>query len=220
MADQKLKVLITGDASSLTRSLNTAKGKISAFGNRLSAIGSTLATRVSLPLALAGGAAVKMAIDMKESIMTMLKIAKEDPSDDLMNALFESFSMMKDLNTLEDFDRWARTILKGGPLQEGGINRTGALIRELEGVMTHGILSGPKTPVRAIMGTSSAVFLRPMAQMAGAALTGNGKIYREALADVNGMIQSIPESFKLFPLSQKVNLYVSAAASVFITLTI
>ena len=58
MADQKLKVLITGDASSLTRSLNTAKGKISAFGNRLSAIGSTLATRVSLPLALAGGAAV------------------------------------------------------------------------------------------------------------------------------------------------------------------
>ena len=68
MADQKLKVLITGDASSLTRSLNTAKGKISAFGNRLSAIGSTLATRVSLPLALAGGAAVKMAIDMKESI--------------------------------------------------------------------------------------------------------------------------------------------------------
>ena len=83
-------------------------------------------------------------VDMKESIMTMLKIAKEDPSDDLMNALFESFSMMKDLNTLEDFDRWARTILKGGPLQEGGINRTGALIRELEGVMTHGILSGPK----------------------------------------------------------------------------
>ena len=41
--------------------------------------------------------------------------------------------------------------------------------------------------------------------MAGAALTGNGKIYREALADVNGMIQSIPESFKLF--KSKLNSY-------------
>ena len=38
--------------------------------------------------------------DLNESVMTMLKIAKEDPTDDLMNALFEAFSMMKDLNTL------------------------------------------------------------------------------------------------------------------------
>jgi hypothetical protein len=141
-------------------------------------------------------------VDMKESIMTMLKIAKEDPSDDLMNALFESFSMMKDLNTLEDFDRWARTILKGGPLQEGGINRTGALIRELEGVMTHGILSGPKTPLRAIMGTSTATFSRPLATALGAILrfpfTGDAATVRSSLAATNALVDAIPESFELF----------------------
>ena len=101
--------------------------------------------------------------DTRESIMSILKIAKEDDNDDLMNALFEAFSMMKDLNNLDDFDRWARTIIKGGALEPGGINRTGAMIRELEGVMTHGILSGPKTPIRAMMGTSTATFLRPLA---------------------------------------------------------
>ena len=102
--------------------------------------------------------------DTKESIMSVLKIAKDDPDDNLLNALFEAFSMMKDVNTLEDFDRWARTILKGGSLAPDGPARTGAMIRELEGVMSHSILSGPKTPVRAIMGTSTATFLRPLAQ--------------------------------------------------------
>ena len=141
-------------------------------------------------------------VDMKESIMTMLKIAREDPSDDLMNALFEAFSMMKDLNTLEDFDRWARTILKGGAFETGGINRTGALIRELEGVMTHSILSGPKTPIRAIMGTSTATFLRPLATSLGAIIrfpfTGDASTVRSSLASTSALIDAIPESFDLF----------------------
>ena len=140
-------------------------------------------------------------VDMKESIMTMLKIAKEDPNDDLMNALFEAFSMMKDLNTLEDFDRWARTVLKGGSYK-GGADRTGALIRELEGVMSHSILSGPKTPVRAIMGTSTATFLRPLSTALGAIIrfpfTGDSATVRSSLASTNALIDAIPESFDLF----------------------
>ena len=140
--------------------------------------------------------------DTRESIMSILKIAKEDDNDDLMNALFEAFSMMKDLNNLDDFDRWARTVIKGGALEPGGINRTGAMIRELEGVMTHGILSGPKTPVRAMMGTSTATFLRPLATAIGAGLrvpfTGDTATLRSSLSAVNAMVESIPESFELF----------------------
>jgi len=140
-------------------------------------------------------------VDMRESVMTMLKIAKEDPSDDLMNALFEAFSMMKDLNTLEDFDRWARTVLKGGSF-EGGPAKTGALIRELEGVMTHSILSGPKTPIRAIMGTSTATFLRPLNTALGAIIrfpfTGDSATVRSSLASANALVDAIPESFDLF----------------------
>ena len=97
---------------------------------------------------------------------------------------------------VESLMTFLRTKMRGGELN--GTKKTGELVKQLGMVMTNSVLSGPKTPVRAIMGTSSAVFLRPMAQMAGAALSGNGKVYREALADVNGMIQAIPESFKLF----------------------
>ena len=140
--------------------------------------------------------------DARESIMSVLKIAKDDADDNLLNALFEAFSMMKDVNSLEDFDRWARTILKGGALEAGGIERTGALIRELEGVMTHSVLSGPKTPVRAIMGTSTATFLRPLSTALGAVVRypfeGDTATLRSSLAAVNGMIEAIPESFELF----------------------
>ena len=145
----------------------------------------------------------------RESIQTILKIAKDDADDNLLNALFEAFSMMKDLNSLDDFDRWARTIIKGGQLEPGGVNRTGALIRELEGVMTHSILSGPKTPARAIMGTSTATFLRPLATAIGATLrvpfTGDTATLRSSLSAVNAMVESIPESFELF--RTKLNAY-------------
>ena len=147
--------------------------------------------------------------DTKDSIMSILKIAKNDKDDNLLNALFEAFSMMDNLNTLDDFDAWARKTIMGGALTEGGVNRTGIMIRELEGVMSHSILSGPKTPARAIMGTSTATFLRPLAQSLGAILRlpfdGNVADVRASLAAVNGMIEAVPESFTLF--RSKLNSY-------------
>ena len=137
----------------------------------------------------------------REAILSVLNIAK-DGDDDLLMAVYEAFSMMKDMNTLDDFDHWARKVILGGQLEPGGINRTGTLIRELEGVMTHSILSGPKTPIRAIMGTSTATFLRPLATAIGAGLrypfNGDAITFKSSLASVNGMLEAIPESFTLF----------------------
>ena len=147
--------------------------------------------------------------DAKESIMSVLKIAKDDKNDDLLNALFEAFSMMKDVNTLDDFDNFARKIIKGGQLDPKGADRTGVMIRELEGVLTHSVLSGPKTPLRAITGTSIATFLRPMATTLGAAMRypfkGDSATVRAGLASMNAMIEAIPESFTLF--REKLNSY-------------
>jgi hypothetical protein len=147
--------------------------------------------------------AVKKSVaDSKESIMSILKITKDNQDEDLMNAMIEAFSIMDDVNTLEDFDNWARTVIKGGKLNANDIDRTGALIRELEGVMTNSVLSGPKTPIRAIMGTSAATFLRPLSTALGAAIRypfdGDASTLRASLASINGMIEAIPESFTLF----------------------
>ena len=143
----------------------------------------------------------------KEAIQTVLKIADDD--EDLLMAMYEAFSMMKDVNTLDDFDRWARNVLLGGKLEQGGVDRTGTLIRELEGVMTNSILSGPKTPARAIMGTATATFLRPVATALGAfaraPFTGDVATLRASLASVNAMVEAIPESFTLF--RSKLNSY-------------
>ena len=147
--------------------------------------------------------------DAKDSILSILKIAKDDKNDDLLNALFEAFSMMKDVNTLDDFDNFARKVILGGQIDPKGPDRTGSLIRELEGVMTHSVLSGPKTPARAIMGTSIATFMRPMATTLGATLRypfkGDTATIRAGLASMNAMIEAIPESFTLF--REKLNSY-------------
>ena len=68
MADQKLRVDIIGDASKLTKALNTASGKLQSFGGKVSGIGKRLSVGLTLPLGIAGGAAIKMASDFEESL--------------------------------------------------------------------------------------------------------------------------------------------------------
>ena len=149
--------------------------------------------------------------DTKDAIMTVLKIAKEDADPNLLNALFEMFSSMKTVHSLDDMDNWARKMIKGGKIDPNGPDRTGAFIRELEGVMIHGILSGPKTPMRAILGTSTATFLRPLSQFIGATMmypfTKDSATIRAGLSSLNAMMEAIPESFELF--KTKLNSYMS-----------
>ena len=140
--------------------------------------------------------------DAKDSILSILKIAKDDPDDDLLNALFEAFSMMNNVNQLEDFDNFIRVVLYGGKLDATSPDRTGAIIRGLQEMMSHSILSGPKTPFRALMGTSGATFLRPLSTALGATLRypfeGDSATIRASLSSMNGMMEAIPEGFQLF----------------------
>ena len=140
--------------------------------------------------------------DAKDSILSILKIAKDDPDDDLLNALFEAFSMMNNVNQLEDFDNFIRVVLYGGKLDPTAPDRTGAIIRGLQEMMSHSILSSPKTPFRALMGTSAATFLRPVSTALGATLRypfeGDAATIRASLSSMNGMIEAIPEGFQLF----------------------
>ena len=149
----------------------------------------------------------------KESIQTLFKVAGEDASDDTIKGLYEVFSSFKDINSLDDFDAWAKATLRGGDI--GGKVRTGAAIKELQGVMVHSILSGPKTPIRAIMGTSTATFLRPLSTAIGASMrypfTGDSATLKSSLASLNAMMQAVPESFELF--KTKLNSYWSGDIS-------
>ena len=135
-----------------------------------------------------------------EALDMALKYATEDVDDDMFKALFETISMTDDVHNLTDLDNWMRKKLKGGDFQ--GKPKTGMLIKELQGVMVNSILSGPKTAMRAIMGTSTATFLRPISTALGASIrypfTGDGTTVRASLAAVNAMRESIPEAWTLF----------------------
>ena len=151
--------------------------------------------------------------DTRESIQSILEIAKGDEGGDLLMALFEAFSMMKTVNSLDDFDMWARKMIRGGEIE--GKKQIGALVRGLQEMMIHSILSGPKTPLRAMMGTSTATFLRPPATVLGGAIrfpfTGDSATIRSGLASMNAMMEAIPESFELF--KTKLNSYWSGDIS-------
>lgn len=134
--------------------------------------------------------------ESKSAVDMMFKIAQEAPSRDLQDALLEAFSMSNKIQNWEDLHRWMRTKLMGGEF--GGKNQTGMLIKELQGVMVNSILTGPKTPIRAIMGTSIAGFARPIAQSIGGAMTFDGQMMREGLSTLSAMMEATPEALKLF----------------------
>ena len=130
------------------------------------------------------------------------KLAGDSNDDDLFKAILETLSMSKDIENVTDFDNFIRAKLRGGELNGKVVKNSNQLIKEWEKVFIHSILSGPKTPVRAILGTSTATFLRPLSTAIGASLkypfTGDGATVRASLAAVNAMVEAIPEAFTLF----------------------
>lgn len=129
---------------------------------------------------------------VSESLDLMIDVIQKAPNDNVARAYMEAFSI-GDIRNYEDLDNYMRRVLV-----KGSEYKPSVLLRQLQDVMTNSILSGPKTVVRAILGTGSAVFLRPMATALGGALSGDFTTARASLAAANGLVQAIPESFKLF----------------------
>ena len=138
-----------------------------------------------------------MRSESEEALTTFLKLAKENPNDDMTKALSEFFAMSDDVHNLTDFDAYMRASLRGGKFN--GKKYGNQAVRELGSVMVHSILSGVKTPVRAIMGTATASFLRPLSAVIGASMPGGDRaLARASLAGANAYIQAVPEAFQLF----------------------
>ena len=71
MATSRLQLNLTANTSGFTSGLNSASSKLQQFGGKLKSIGGSM-QKFALPLALAGGASVKMALDFDKS-MTKIK---------------------------------------------------------------------------------------------------------------------------------------------------
>ena len=127
-----------------------------------------------------------------EQVSTMTQLLKQDPDDKALKGIFEVFAGSGEVVSMGDYSAVMRAWMNGAD------KSTGALAKELGGMFTHSVLSGPKTPVRAIGGTGSMSFLRPMSQALGSAMRGDFIGAQASLAGANAMIRAVPDAFKLF----------------------
>ena len=90
----------------------------------------------------------------REQIETMFSMFADDPNSELFEGVLEAMSMSNSIRNLKDFDEFMSARLRGGEF--AGKKFNSITVKELGNVMVHSILSGPKTPVRASLGTSIA----------------------------------------------------------------
>lgn len=136
----------------------------------------------------------------REQIETMFSMFGEDPNSELFEGVLEAMSMSNSIRSLKDFDSFMSAKLRGGEFDGKKFNSI--TVKELGNVMVHSILSGPKTPVRAALGTSIAGTTRMLSQSLGAMLrlpfTGDVATAKASAASVGAMVGAIPEAFKVF----------------------
>ena len=145
-----------------------------------------------------------------DAFRVALQMTTEQDGDEVFKTIFEGISMADGVHTLDDLDVFMRKKMRGGTFA-GDKKKTGAFLREMGTMFTHSVLSGPKTSVRAIMGTSTAAFTRPMAMAMGGVMKGDATITRAALASLNAMREMVPESFTYF--KKRLNSYWAGAVS-------
>ena len=132
--------------------------------------------------------------ESEASVNMFMQMAQKSDSDAVAKALAEAFSMSNKIQNWKDLDAYMRKRLRNLGLTE----KPGIVVRELQTVMMHSILSGPKTALRAMSGTFTAALLRPMNTVMGAAMRRDWDTMHANMASINAFYQTIPEAFQLF----------------------
>ncbi len=142
-----------------------------------------------------------------DGVRLMMQFLRDSDSDELAQGILEVFSMSDKIKNFRDFDQWMRTKLRGGDFANK--TKRGVLGKELGAMMVNSILSSPKTPLRAILGTTSNAYLNEISTLFGSTLrvpfTGDVAAMRASMASTNAMFQLIPDAFKIFKANVKAN---------------
>jgi len=142
-----------------------------------------------------------------DGVRLMMKVMKDTQSDELAEAILEVFQFSNKIQNWQDFDAWMRAKLMGGEFN--GKQNVGAVIRELQSLSVNSILSGFKTPLRAVIGTTGNAYANSLNQLIGASirtgLTGDTRLMRMSLAHTQGMFNLIPDALKVFKRNLDVN---------------
>jgi len=150
--------------------------------------------------------------ETEKAVDMMFEMLKKQDSDELANAVLDVFSKQTKIQNWMDFDAFMRAKLKGGDFDGSSAftgDKRGVLIKELQSMSVSGILSGARTPIRAIMGTTTNAYLNSFNTLLGAAarapLTGDIKNLKGATHNAVGMLEIIPDALKVFRQNVEAN---------------
>jgi len=139
----------------------------------------------------------------KRSVQSMLNMMMEQPDNEFAKALLDVIKASDEVHNLKDLDAFMHQKLVGGEFR--GKVKTGALISDLQQVMVQSILSGPKTPLRAMLGTTVNTYANALNEAFGAMIrapfTGDIASRKASVAKLQAYFGQIPEAYKVFQKS-------------------
>ena len=142
-----------------------------------------------------------------DGVRLMMQFMRDADTDELAQGILEVFSMSDKIKNFRDFDNWMRQKLRGGDFADKA--KQGVLAKELGTVMINSILSSPKTPLRAIMGTTANAYLNEVATLFGATIRrpfgGEISAFRSAAASTHAMFELIPDAMRVFKANLDAN---------------
>ena len=140
-----------------------------------------------------------------EAVRLMNELFKNSEDTELASSFLEFFRMSSDLHNWTDINAFIHRQFFGGRLND--VTQVGALQQEMKGVMLNSVLSGPKTPLRALTGTAINTWYNAVTEAAGSFIIagfGGDVLSRQiSAAKLASMMQMIPNAYKIFNLNLK-----------------
>ena len=131
--------------------------------------------------------------ELDEELKFIDRSIKDGKSPAFVDGLLEMLSQPNlSVRNVEDVLTYARRKISGYDGQQG------LAMKEAGMVMANSVLSGPKTPIRAIGGTGQAAFMRPLTTILGASMKGDWRTSRATIGELGAMLQGVPEATKYF----------------------
>ena len=125
---------------------------------------------------------------------TFKELLKNDVDDDLLETFLHfSANSGTNMQTMKDFDAFFKRKLKGYKGADG--YQRNAILNEAMTMGVSSMLSGPKTPVRALIGTGLGTVMRPVATVLGS-LGRNDRITRGAFSSMGAMLDARNDAWK------------------------
>jgi len=137
--------------------------------------------------------------EVDEGIDFLRQLIKDDPTGEIGEAIKEFNSMGGKISNYEDLDAWARKTFNGS--RDKYKANPNLMLRELNSMMVNSVLSSPKTPLRALIGTVGNTINREAGLLTGALVkigVGDTATGRIALSELAGMVHAIPEAWQVF----------------------